>query len=92
MKNCHKMTISGALSQISNEHFSTVVLQFFFFLSFIIIKISPKSYLKAGTLVYTPLLIENRRDFIQCMTEERQLKASFPVTCIHFGNVSPVES
>lgn len=31
MKNCHKMTISGALSQISNKHFSTVVLQFFFF-------------------------------------------------------------
>lgn len=91
MKNCHKMTISGALSQISNKHFSTVVLQFFV-LSFIIIKISPKSYLKAGTLVYTPLLIENRREFIQCMTEERQLKASFPVTCIDFGNVSPVES
>lgn len=91
MKNCHKMTISGALSQISNKHFSTVVLQFFF-LSFIIMKISPKSYLKAGTLVYTPLLTENRRDFIQCMTEERQLKASFPVTYIHFGNVPPVES
>lgn len=32
MKNCHKMTISGALSQISNKHFSTVVLQFFFFI------------------------------------------------------------
>lgn len=81
MKDCHKMTISGALSQISNKHFSTVVLQFFF-LSFIIIKNSPKSYLKAGTLVYTPAE----------MTEERQLKASFPVTCIHFGNVPAVES
>lgn len=32
MKNCHKMTISGALSQISNKHFSTVVLQFFLFI------------------------------------------------------------
>lgn len=32
MKNCHKMTISGALSKISNKHFSTVVLQFFLFI------------------------------------------------------------
>lgn len=31
MKNCHKMTISGALSQISNKHFSTL---FFFIIHY----------------------------------------------------------